>query len=329
MLNGRHARSRAARLQRRLLAWRRRQNASLSRLAAPCRATCSSPPHSTALPYSCLKRWRSTSSSIGSSLPPAIGLAATCSCCRHSTRLSNRPHARGVDQCRRPRGTWPPAESSFLDAGVRRRRSRNASCGSSLLIGVARTGFGSSGDVLPCGGSHGPSKANRSGRSGGRLRLAAGASALVAPRNEIFSFDSEYQTIRIVEDPANGGRRARPHEQRGRRRRSLRRHRRNVLRLRLRGISGSETIAGRYVAGHRRGRLQSPRDASTLPYMKVIDVVDDPGSSPFPYTLPVAARSTCSSRSRLAMRSEHLAGRSATYYVPRRLTTGKASRKSW
>ena len=114
------------------------------------------------------------------------------------------------------------------------------------------------------------------------LGLVAGASALAGPRHEIFYFDSEYQTIQIVEDKKHDGRMER------------------VLMSSGGRASGVYTDTGETSFSYARAAFRAlkqsradtllvigaagfnlPRDASTLPYMKVIDAVDvDPVVKP-------------------------------------------------
>jgi predicted membrane-bound spermidine synthase len=112
--------------------------------------------------------------------------------------------------------------------------------------------------------------------------LVAGASAIAAPKHQIFYFDSEYQTIRIVEDLAKDGRAER------------------VLMVGGGRASGVYQDTGETSFAYARAAFQAlresdadtllvmgaagfnlPRDASTLPRMKAIDAVDvDPAVKP-------------------------------------------------
>jgi hypothetical protein len=107
------------------------------------------------------------------------------------------------------------------------------------------------------------------------LGLIAGVTAMAASRHEIFYFDSEYQTIQIVEDEARDGRTER------------------VLMISGGRASGVYKDTGETSFAYARAAFQTlrqsradtllvigaagfnlPRDASTLPYMKIIDAVD-------------------------------------------------------
>jgi hypothetical protein len=113
------------------------------------------------------------------------------------------------------------------------------------------------------------------------LGLVGGVSALAAPRHELFYFDSEYQTIQIVEDQMggrtervlmiSGGRASGVYKDSGETSFSYARAAFRALQQ-----SRADTLLVIGAAG-----FNLPRDASTLPYMKTIDAVDvDPAVKP-------------------------------------------------
>ena len=148
-------------------------------------------------------------------------------------------------------------------------------------IGVARTGFVVCGMLAVAAVAMAFDK--RTGLIGAvALGLVAGATTMAAPGRGLFYFDSEYQTIQIVEDKAKDGRNERVLVSSGGR------------------ASGVYTDTGETSFAYARAAFRAlqqsradsllvigaagfnlPRDASTLPFVKVIDAVDvDPAVKP-------------------------------------------------
>ena len=114
------------------------------------------------------------------------------------------------------------------------------------------------------------------------LGLVAGVSALGVPRHDLFYFDSEYQTIQVIEDQSRDGRPERVLMSSGGRASGVYRdtgessfaYARAAFQALRESHAGTLLVIG--AAG-----FNLPRDASTLPYMKVIDAVDvDPAMKP-------------------------------------------------
>jgi len=109
----------------------------------------------------------------------------------------------------------------------------------------------------------------------GAAALVAGASALAAPRHQLFSFDSEYQTIRIVESPAEDGRMERVLMVGGGRASAIYKDTGETssayARAALQALqeSGADSLLVIGAAG-----FNLPRDAAAIPHMSVIDAVD-------------------------------------------------------
>jgi predicted membrane-bound spermidine synthase len=114
------------------------------------------------------------------------------------------------------------------------------------------------------------------------LGMVACVAALTASRHEIFHFDSEYQTLQIVEDRAidgraervlmiSGGRASGVYKDTGETSFAYARAAFRALRE-----SRADTVLVIGAAG-----FNLPRDASTLPYMRIVDAVDvDPAVKP-------------------------------------------------
>lgn len=152
-------------------------------------------------------------------------------------------------------------------------------------LGVARTG------LVVCAmlvvAAVGMALEKRATMVGGAAALAliAGATALAAPRHELFYFDSEYQTIQVVERPKgdrvervmmmSGGRASGVYADTGQ---TSFAYAHAIFEALQQSRADSLLVIG--AAG-----FNVPRDAVALPYMKTIDAVDvDPAVKPISET---------------------------------------------
>ena len=148
-------------------------------------------------------------------------------------------------------------------------------------IGVARTGLVICGMLVVAAVAMAVEKRSLTGAVAA-LSLVGGVSVWATPRHDLFYFDSEYQTIQVVEDKAKDGREERVLMSSGGRASGVYKdtgetsfaYARAAFRALQESRADSLLVIG--AAG-----FNLPRDASTLPYMRVIDAVDvDPSVKP-------------------------------------------------